>query len=427
MLTSLQLIPSGLPLACDPANVRVMPLPAAILNLPSRGDELRDVLIRWANQNSGSDHLAGLAAMHALLVDAFRVIGPVESVPLPGTSAQALRVCFRPEARWQILFSGHYDTVYGADHPFQTCTLLDRDTLRGPGVADMKGGLVVMLAALTAFAQLPDAGQVGGEVLLSPDEEIGSASSRALLEEAAGRHHFGLVFEPCRENGDLVRARMGTGIFTVTCRGRSAHAGRAPGEGRNAIVALAEFLPKADALNRELPSILLNIGRISGGGAVNIVPDLAQAEINLRVSRPEDIARVLQRLNEAAAPINAREGYALTIEGKFNRLPKEITPQDEQLFNAWRACGRELGVALNWQDVGGGSDGNLLSAASLPNLDGLGPLGGQLHSPNEYLKLDTLVPRTQVAALFLHHLATGQIEAPARVLASSPAAAQGVH
>lgn len=415
-----------MPPAREPGNVRVMPLPAAILNLTSRADELRELLIRWANQNSGSDHLVGLAAMHGLLADAFRAVGPVESVSLPDTSARALRVRFRPEARWQILFSGHYDTVYGADHPFQTCTPLGAQTLRGPGVADMKGGLVVMLAALTALTQLPEAEQVGGEVLLSPDEEIGSASTRAVLEEAARRHHFGLVFEPCRENGDLVRARMGTGIFTATCRGRSAHAGRAPGEGRNAIVALAEFLPQADALNRELPGILLNIGRVSGGGAVNIVPDFAQAEINLRVSRQDDVARLLQRLNELAAPINAREGYHLTVEGKFNRMPKEITPSDEQLFHAWRACGRELGLTLGWQDVGGGSDGNLLSAAGLPTLDGLGPLGGQLHSPNEYLKLDSLVPRAQVAALFLQRLARGEVEAPSRALASSPAVATAV-
>jgi len=399
-----------------------MPVPPEIAGFTPSADELRDRLIRWADQNSGSDHFAGLAAMHLLLAEDFGQLGSVESLDLPGTPAKALRVRFRPEARWQILFSGHYDTVYGADHPFQTCTLIDANTLRGPGVADMKGGLVVMLAALTVLQSLPAADEIGGEVLLSPDEEIGSASSRALLEAAAARHHFGLVFEPCRENGDLVRARMGTGIFTVTCRGRAAHAGRAAHQGRNAIVALAEFLPQADALNREFSGILLNIGRISGGGAVNIVPDLAQAEMNLRVSRQSDIAAVLQRLEELAAPIRAREGYNLTIEGKFNRLPKEVTPEDERLFAGWQDCGRILGMSFGWQNVGGGSDGNLLSAAGLPNLDGLGPLGGELHSPSEYLKLDSLVPRTQVAALFLHRLATGQIVGPSRPLSFSPAA-----
>lgn len=389
-----------------------MSVPPEITGLTLRADELRELLVRWANQNSGSDHFAGLAAMYELLGDAFQRIGPIESVPLSGTSARALRCRFRPEAKWQILFSGHYDTVYGADHPFQTCVLLDSTTLRGPGVADMKGGVVVLLAALIALQGLPSAGQIGGTILLSPDEEIGSAGTRPLLEEEASRHHFGLVFEPSRENGDLVRARMGTGIYTVTCRGRSAHAGRAAHDGRNAIVALAEFLPQADALNREIPGILLNVGRISGGGAVNIVPDLAQAEINLRVSRQEQISAVLHRLNEAAAPIQAREGYTMTIEGQFNRMPKEVTADDEHLFDAWRQCGQDLGLIFSWQDVGGGSDGSLLSAAGLPNLDGLGPVGGQLHSAGEYIKLDSLVHRAQVAALFLDRLATGQISAP---------------
>ena len=401
-----------------------MLVPPEISGLTRRADELRELLISWANQNSGSDHFAGLAAMHQILVEAFQHVSQVESVALPGTSAKAVRGRFRPEARWQILFSGHYDTVYGADHPFQTCTQMDPNTLRGPGVTDMKGGLVVMLATLAAFQSSSTAAQVGGTIVLTPDEETGSASTRSLLEEEARRHHFGLVFEPSRENGDLVRARMGTGVFTVTCRGRSAHAGRASQDGRNAIVALAEFLPKADALNREIPSILLNIGRISGGGAVNIVPDLAQAEINLRVSRQEDIAVVLQRLNEAAAPIRAREGYTLTIEGQFNRLPKEVTLDDERLFAAWRDCGRDLGLSFGWQDVGGGSDGNLLSTAGLPNLDGLGPVGGHLHSPSEYVKLDSLVARAQVAGLFLHRLAVGQISPPSRELATLTAASR---
>ena len=379
-----------------------------------RADELRDRLIRWCNQNSGSENLGGLAAMEDILAEAFGELGTVERVSLPGTAARAIRVRLRPKAATQILFSGHYDTVYGIDHAFQSCTALDAQTLRGPGVADMKGGLVVMLAALTALRDSPAAEQIGGEIFLTPDEEIGSPSTRRELEEAASRHAFALVFEPCRENGDLVRARMATGIFKVTCHGRSAHAGRAPQEGRNAIVALAEYLPQADALNREITGILLNVGRISGGGAANIVPDLAQAELNLRVSRQDDAARLLTRLEGLAAPIRAREGYSLTIEGRFNRPPKEISTADETLFQEWQTCGRALGVNFGWQDVAGGSDGNLLSAVGLPCLDGLGVLGGQLHSPNEYVKLDSLVQRAQVATLFLHRLATGEISAPRR-------------
>ena len=129
-----------------------------------------------------------------------------------------------PQAPVQVLFSGHYDTVYGANDPFQQCEQLSAEKLRGPAVIDMKGGLVVMLAALQAFEQPPHAAKVGYEVLINPDEEIGSLGAAPLFVEAANRYQLGLVFEPARPNGDLVQSRKGTGNFTITSRGRAAHA-----------------------------------------------------------------------------------------------------------------------------------------------------------------------------------------------------------
>ena len=386
-------------------------IPAPIHAIGPRVDEFRERLIRWSDQNSGSENASGLIAMAELLRREFATIaahdGAIELVQLPDHAAPVLRVTFHPNAPRRILFSGHYDTVYGASHAFQRCERLGDDRLRGPGVIDMKGGLLVMLAALEAFLQTASADQIGGEILLTPDEETGSVASRGLLEAAAlsKTFSFALVFEPARENGDLVRARMGTGIFKAVCRGRAAHAGRAPEQGRNAIVALAEYLPLVHALNQEFSGVLLNIGRISGGEAVNIVPDLAVAEINVRIARATDAERVLARLRALAEPINQREGFSLQIEGAFNRLPKEVTPVDEAIFRAWQKTAAKLGCQLGWQDVGGGSDGNLLAAAGLPTLDGLGPVGNHLHSPNEYVELRSLAQRAQIAALFLHDLA----------------------
>ncbi|MEO6567918.1 MAG: M20/M25/M40 family metallo-hydrolase, partial [Opitutaceae bacterium] len=274
---------------------------------------LRDLLITWADLNSGSDHLAGLERMRGKLRDEFASLpgALVSDVMLDGTTAKILRIIVRPAAPQRILLSGHYDTVYGAAHPFQRCTLLDSNTLRGPGVADMKGGLVVMLAALREFERSPPAAQLGYDILLTPDEETGSGASRPVLEAAARskQHAFALVFEPARSNGNLVKSRKGTGVFTLTCHGRAAHAGRDPESGRNAILALAELLPHVHALNRDLPGIMLNIGNIRGGGAVNIVPDFAAAELNVRITHSADEARVLGRLNEIIAPTNSREGF----------------------------------------------------------------------------------------------------------------------
>ncbi len=388
--------------------------PEIITSLPKRAPELRDLLVRWCNQNSGSSSPAGLAAMLKLLQAEFGRLGPAEAVPLEGTSAQALRVRVRPAAPLQILISGHYDTVYDADHPFQTCTLLSPEKLRGPGTADMKGGLVVMLAALQAFEKTPQAARLGYEILLGPDEETGSQGTAPLLEEAATRHRFALVFEPARANGDLVKSRKGTGIFTLTCHGRSAHAGRAPEAGRNAILALCDILPRVEALTRELPGVMVNVGSIRGGGAANIVPDFAEAVVNARVTHAGDDAMFLKRLHEICAPWHAREGYRLEIGGGFNRGPKVETPAETALFSEWRKGARELGVDFDWQHVGGGSDGNILSAAGLPNLDGLGCVGDHLHSPEEFCHLPSLAPRAQIAALFLHRVAAGEVALPGR-------------
>ena len=374
---------------------------------------LRDLLISWANLNSGSENLAGLERMRAALRAAFGTIdgATVEDVPLAGTAACALRVRQRPAAPLQILLSGHYDTVYGAADPFQVCTLLNPTTLRGPGVSDMKGGIVVMLGALREFERSPSSAHLGYEILRTPDEETGSVASRPLLEAtaAAKRHAFALVFEPARANGDLVKSRKGTGIFTLTVHGRAAHAGRDPAAGRNAILALCALLPQVDALGRELPGVMVNVGAIRGGGTVNIVPDFACAEVNVRVTGVGDAAAFFVRLDALLAGVSARDGYRAARSGQFNRGPKVETPFEENLFAAWQQCGRELGVSFSWQHVGGGSDGNLLSAAGLPNLDGLGPVGDHLHSPEEFVHLPSLVERAQIAARFLTKLSAGEI------------------
>lgn len=390
-----------------------MSLPAALPALAGRAAELRALLVEWCEQNSGSDNPAGLAAMQRRLEAGFaRIPGAtIESVPLPGTAARALRVRQRPNASVQVLLSGHYDTVYGAADPFQRCEPVGPDRLRGPGVADMKGGIVTMLAALEAFEQTPHADRLGYEVLLGPDEEIGSPGSGPLLEAAAPRFRIGLVFEPARANGDLVHSRKGTGNFTITSRGRAAHAASGGGLGRNAIAALAEFLVAAHRLPEEIPGVLLNIGSVCGGGpATNVVPDFAEARLDVRITRLSDRETVLARLRALAEPLNAREGHRLELAGAFSRPPMERSATADAAFAAWQQAGRDLGLApFSWVHAGGASDANNLAAAGLPCLDGLGPIGDRLHSAEEWGHLPSIVERAQLAALFLHRLAAGEV------------------
>ncbi len=390
-----------------------MNLPDAIAALPDRTPELVELLEAWAHLNSGSGNLAGLDRMRAALREAFARSFPAAQIDepvCPGT-ARALRVRLRPEAGKQILLSGHFDTVYEAQDPFQHCTRVDDRILRGPGVSDMKGGIVVLLAALQAFEQTPHAGQVGWEALLTPDEETGSHGSRPLLIEAAQRHQLALVFEPARPNGNIVHSRKGTGGVTVTARGRAAHAAKIPNDGRNAILALAEFLLAASQIPSELPGVMVNVGNIRGGGpATNVVPDFAESELDLRITRAADRDLLLARLTALAEAINARDGYRLELKPRFNRPPKECLPLEERLFVDWQRAAADAGVApFTWVHTAGGSDGNLLSAAGRPNLDGLGPIGDHLHSDREFVDTSTLAPRAQIAALFLHRVAAGEI------------------
>jgi len=400
-----------------------MSVPPSITALSARTAELGALLERWANLNSGSSHAAGLARMAQVLHAAFSAAFPAAtceelSAEAPGFNppgAKALRFRMRPQAARQVFLCGHYDTVYAAEDAFQTCRWLDAGTLNGPGVTDMKGGLIVLLAALEAFEQTPHAASLGWEVLLTPDEETGSHGTRAMFEDAAKRNHFGFVFEPSRPSGDIIHSRKGTGGAMVTCHGRAAHAAKIPNDGRSAILGLAAFLLAAAKIPAELPGVLVNAGNIKGGGAAtNVVPDLASAELDLRITQMTDRDPLFARLESLAQATGAAHEVKFDFNLWLNRPPKENHPTEAALFPEFQRAGQDVGLKLfSWVHGGGGSDGNFLGAAGLPCFDGIGPEGDYLHSDREYCRVATIVPRAQNVALFLHRLAAGEIKLPA--------------
>ncbi|MCX6932126.1 MAG: hydrolase [Verrucomicrobia bacterium] len=396
------------------------PIPPSIAALPARTAELGALLERWANINSGSGHAAGLARMADTLRADFSRAFPSATIDDIGTDApgfnppgsRALRIRLRPAAPTQVFLCGHYDTVYEADDAFQVCRWLDATTLNGPGVADMKGGLVTILAALQAFEATPHAASVGWEVLLTPDEETGSHGTAHLFRAAARDHQFGFVFEPGRPNGNIIHSRKGTGGLVATCHGRAAHAAKVPNDGRSAILALAEFLLDAAKIPSEMPDVMVNVGNIRGGtAATNVVPHFAESEIDIRITKIADSEPLLARFQALADRINTRDGIKLTLKGGFNRPPKECLPAEEAVFPEWQRAARDVGVPeFTWVHGGGGSDGNFLTAGGLPNLDGIGPIGDNLHSDREFCRVETIAPRAQIVALFLHRVAAGEIK-----------------
>ena len=396
------------------------PIPPSIAALPARTAELGALLERWANINSGSGHAAGLARMADTLRADFSRAFPAATIEEINTDApgfnppgsRALRIRLRPAAPTQVFLCGHYDTVYEADDAFQVCRWLDATTINGPGVADMKGGLVTILAALQAFEATPHAASVGWEVLLTPDEETGSHGTAHLFRAAARDHQFGFVFEPGRPNGNIIHSRKGTGGLVAICHGRAAHAAKVPNDGRSAILALAEFLLDAAKIPSEMPDVMVNVGNIRGGtAATNVVPHFAESEIDIRITKIADSEPLLARFQALADRINTRDGIKLTLKGGFNRPPKECLPAEEAVFPEWQRAARDVGVPeFTWVHGGGGSDGNFLTAGGLPNLDGIGPIGDNLHSDREFCRVETIAPRAQIVALFLHRVAAGEIK-----------------
>lgn len=372
----------------------------------------------WAAVNSGTGNLPGVATIGARLADAFAVLpgeialvdaDPVESVAVDGTVAMTARgrnlhLAVRPHAPVQVLLTGHMDTVYPADHVFQACRTLADGRINGPGTADMKGGLAIMLAALEALETSPLAARIGYEVVVNSDEETGSHGSAALIARAAAAKAAALTFEPATTpDGLLAGARPGSGNFSFRVAGASAHAGRNPEDGRNAVVAAADLaLRLARATG---PRLSVNPARIDGGGPNNVVPDHAVLRVNLRPATPEDQARAQSLIDAAVAMVAAEHGVTIDVYGGFARPPKPLDPAAERLFALVRACGAILGQTIAWRPTGGVCDGNNIAACGVPVVDTLGARGGAIHSTEEYLIPDSLPERARLVTLVLLRLA----------------------
>ncbi len=386
---------------------------------------LVETLVDWAETPSGSEDAEGLARMaekiraafaglpgHGELVD----LPPAEDLagaPLPVGAAYRHRC--RPGAPVRVLLSGHMDTVYGPDHPFKRCSFPERGVLRGPGVADMKGGLLVMRHAIDLLEASAHAENLGWEVLINADEEIGSPGSLSLLHEAAQGNTAGLVFESALPDGSLVRRRKGSGVFRAVARGRAAHTGRDFDDGRNAIIALSAFLVRMHALNDTVPGAIINVGRARGGRAVNIVPDFAEAYVNIRISKAEDLPGLNARIEKLLDEANREDGVRIKWHGAMARPPKSETPATERLYGWYAATARAQGITCGQRDTGGASDGNILAAAGLPHLDGVGVCGGRIHSEEEFVLTASLRERIALAGAFLSRLADPATELPAEL------------
>jgi len=385
-------------------------------------DNMADLLKGWAGINSGSFNPSGLETLAELIAAEFSQFSETTSLRAAGAHqvinahgqphlmplGKNLHVIQRPAASQRALLAIHMDTVYGVDSPFQSVEQLDENTLVGPGVADAKGGIVIMLFALRALERfLRDSKQTdfGWEVILNSDEEIGSPGSFSLFEEASRRVQLGLLFEPSLPEGKLVSSRKGSGNFSIVAHGRAAHAGRDFQHGVNAIVASAEVSTQLHRLTGLWDGMTLNVARIDGGGPSNMVPPIGVIRLNIRYLQQRHETEILAAIREIAERVTLRTGVRFELHGHFSSPPKILDAATESMLQHLQTCGRELNLELDWEPSGGACDGNRLAACGIPNVDTLGARGGHLHSHEEFVWIDSLVERARLTALYLMQLA----------------------
>jgi glutamate carboxypeptidase len=307
------------------------------------------------------------------------------------------------EAHWGrglggILLLAHMDTVFPlgtlAKMPFYS----REDKTYGPGVSDMKGGIVVGLAAI---AQLCEAGHLPERpltALFTSDEEIGSAASRDLIEKLAGESSLVLVLEPGMLDGSIKTWRKGVGEFQIRTHGRAAHAGGDHEQGCNAIEEMAHQVIAIQKLTDYAKGTTLNVGIIRGGTANNVVPEEASAELDLRVTQPREAERILAELQALKPHL---KGTTVEVIGELNRPPMPFDKKMKATFEKARSIAGAAGIELKASGTGGASDGNFVAPLGIPVLDGLGPVGGEYHSEREFIFTASLAERAFLLSTLL--------------------------
>jgi glutamate carboxypeptidase len=320
----------------------------------------------------------------------------------PGTAAHLIGTW--PGEGPRVLLLGHVDTVWPLGQ-IQRQPLETREgKMFGPGIFDMKAGLAIATTAVRVVTSLvPAASRPATTFLATTDEEIGSGSSRALIEELARESAFVLVIEPALPGGAIKTARKGVGEYEIVATGIASHAGVDPGAGASAVHEIAHVINAVVALSDPQSGLTVNAGVVHGGTRPNVVAESARVLVDVRVSRMADVARIESGLRG----LRARDSrVTLTVTGGVNRPPMERTAGVERLYLVARDVARDQGWELTEGSTGGGSDGNFCAALGVPTLDGLGAVGDGAHALHEHVVIKELVPRAALLAGLLERLAS---------------------
>jgi len=391
--------------------------------LDAQEDEMLELLEQLTNINSGSLNKDGVDTIARLFSRELRELGfstqslPGDVIEMPSCPGSEYVVDLADHVLAQkagtgtrLLLMGHMDTVFPPDSPFQNFRR-EGDTMYGPGVSDMKGGLVIMLYALKALAAAGELDSKAISVFLNSDEEMGSLSSRKYVEQQAVLHDYGLVYESSGNN-NLTRQRKGLGQARFVVHGVASHAGGAHERGRSAIKELAYKIVEIEKITDYESGVTVNVGVISGGEARNTIAPCAEALVDLRYPEPQQGLDAIDEFESIfgsvlSYPVDSGE---LSTESWTNlhRPPKIPTAESDYLLNKTIAIGRLLGQELGVTDSGGGTDGSLSQAVGLPTLDSLGSDGTNAHSNLEQGRVSSLVERAKLSAVLIRRLTATQ-------------------
>ena len=305
----------------------------------------------------------------------------------------------------RVLLIGHMDTVFEPGTPSARPFRLDGNIATGPGVTDMKAGLLAGLYALRAIGGVPFERLT---FVANPDEEVGSPTSTPHIRAAAADADVALVLECGRANGDIVSSRKGIADQRIVVHGRAAHAGIEPEKGRHAILEAARIVREAQALNGRWPGVTFNVGTIQGGTRPNVIPDRCELAVEVRSVTGEGLDTAIAAIRELVATTEV-PGTMADVASEFSWRPMEKTDRSARLVEHTKSVAARLGFTVNDAPTGGASDANTTAGMGVPSLDGLGPVGGNDHAPSEYLEVDSIVPRTAMLAGLLLEIAADPV------------------
>ena len=356
------------------------------------------------NQDSPSTFPGGVAGVAGFFEKKYAAMGwSVKKHEFDPAVGPCLEIKNRESDKHDLLLIGHMDTVFPQGTASERPYSVKGDRAFGPGVADMKSGLLTMYYALK---QLDEEGALDGKtvcVAQNSDEEISSAYSRPWLEELSKKSRMVLILEGARSEGVLVNQRKGVGRFTIDFKGKAAHSGVDPENGRSAIGEMGHWIVALHALTDYDVGTTVNVGVVSGGSVPNMVADGAQARVDMRFREMAEAGRVEQAVKSLGENPKI-EGVRAEITGGVTRPPMNPSEKTLEICSRVDAIGNEVGMRVKWVGTGGGSDGNFSAALGIPTLDGLGPAGGRYHSAEEYLEVDTIEPHHRLLKEMIRRL-----------------------